>query len=454
VKTGERRSTKRKAAVTRKLPSTAPDLKKENADLRQELARALEQQTATSDVLRVIASARGDLGPVFDALLANALRLCEAQQGILFRIDDGLFETVSAVGDFVNILPAGRFKMPPESNMGRMLATRDTVHDHDLAASPGYLKRLPIPVAGVEVSGVRTCLHVPMLNDGEVIGALVIFRTQVRPFSDKHIELVKTFAAQAVIAIENTRLLNELRESLERQTATSDVLKIISSSQGELEPVFRAIIANATRLCEAQIGALWLSEGDGYYRQVAHQGYSPAFSEYMARNPIFRPSSDSPLAVVARTKRLLQVPDMREQADYVNRFAPIVALVDVGGARTLLEVPLLKDDMLIGAIGIFRQQVRPFEEKHIEVVQNFSEQAVIAIENARLLRELQDKSRDLEIASQHKSQFLANMSRFGRRSTLFWGTPSLSWTASTASQPKRCVPYLSGYKPTASICST
>ena len=376
----------------------------------RDLTEALEQQTATSDVLGIIALSRGDLRPVFDALLANALRLCEAQQGILFRIDDGLFETVSSVGDFVAILPTGRFAMPPETNMGRMLATRDTVHDHDLAASPGYLKRLPAPVAAVEISGVRTCLHVPMLKDGKVVGAFVIFRTHVRPFSDKHIELVKTFASQAVIAIENTRLLNELRESLDRQTATSEVLKVISSSQGNLEPVFRSIIANAFRLCDAKIGGLWLAEGDGY-RIAAHKGFSStSFDKYMEQNPVLHPSPESPLSVVARTKQLLQIPDMREHPDYVNGFAPIVALVEVAGARTLLEIPLLKDNVVIGAFGIFRQQVELFDEKQIELLQNFAEQAVIAIENTRLLHELQDKSHRLEIASQHKSQFLANMS--------------------------------------------
>ena len=385
-----------------------------NTRLVSELRESLDRQTATSEVLEAISKSQGDLEPVFEKMLGNAIRICEAQLGNLFLREADVFRAVAAHGtsayvEFWKTNPL-IIERDPDVPLARLAQRQEIVHILDLKSDPSYVDGNRRIVALVDSAGARTLLLVPMLKQGELIGAIGIYRQEVRPFTDKQIALLASFASQAVIAIENARLLNELRESLDRQTATSEVLKIISSSQGQLEPVFRAIIANATRLCEAQIGALWLSEADGYYRQVAHQGYSPAFSEYMARNPVFQPSSDSPLGLVARTKRLLQVPDMREQSDYISCFPPIVALVDVGGARTLLEVPLLKDDTLIGAIGIFRQQVRTFEEKHIEVVQNFSEQAVIAIENARLLQELQDKGHQLEIASQHKSQFLANMS--------------------------------------------
>ena len=358
----------------------------ENTRLLNELRESLEQQTATSEVLGAIASSGGDLSPVFDKLLANALRLCEAQEGILFRIDGGLFETVSSVGVFANALPAGRFSMPPDTNMGRMLTTRETVHDHDLAASPGYLKRLPVSVTGVEIGGVRTCLHVPMLKEGQVVGAFVIFRTQVRPFSDKHIDLTKSFADQAVIAIENTRLLNELRESLEQQTATSEVLQVISSSPGELEPVFGVILENATRVCNAVFGILALRDGD-LFRRVASHNVPPAGAEFLRREPTVQSSQpDSPLDRMVRTKRVVHICDVREEPAYASS-PTMIALAELCGGRTFLLVPMLKEDELIGMITIYRQEVIPFADNQIELVRNFAKQAVIAIENTRLLNE-------------------------------------------------------------------
>ena len=355
----------------------------------KELTESLEQQTATSEVLGVIASSRGDLSPVFETLLKNAVRLCEAQEGILFRIEDGLFETVSSMGLFANVFPNGRFSMPSESNMGRMLTTRETVHDHDLSVSPGYLKRLPLPVAGVEISGIRTCLHVPMLKEGEVVGAFVVFRTQVRPFSDKQINLVKTFAAQAVIAIENARLLNELTESLEQQTATSDVLGVISSSPGELEPVFNKMLENAIRVCNAEIGAMLLKE-EGAFRHVALYNVPTAFLEIVHRDSIVHVPDDGILRRVERTKQPIQVADFRDEPPYRRGVAPAKVLADVGGARSTLGVPMLREGELVGVIAIYCQDVRPFTDKQIELVSNFAKQAVIAIENTRLLSELRE----------------------------------------------------------------
>ena len=373
-----------------------------------ELTEALEQQTATSEVLKVISRSTFDLQTVLDTLVDSATHLCDAESAHIFRWNGKAYQLAACRGysrEYEQFMSTREFPPARDSLVGRIASERQIVHIHDVLVDSEYHQ----PEAQL-LGRFRTMLGVPLLREGSPIGALTVTRSVVRPFTDRQIELLKTFADQAVIAIENTRLLNELRESLERQTATSEVLKVISSSRGNLDPVFGAIIANAFRLCEAKIGGLWLAEGDGY-RIAAHKGFSStSFDKYMERNPILHPSPESPLSVVARTKQLLQIPDMREHPDYVNGFAPIVALVEIAGARTLLEIPLLKDNVVIGAFGIFRQQVQLFDEKQIELLQNFAEQAVIAIENARLLHELQDKSHRLEIASQHKSQFLANMS--------------------------------------------
>ena len=227
-----------------------------------------------------------------------------------------------------------------------------------------------------------------MLKEGELVGAITIYRQEVRPFTDKQIELVKNFAAQAVIAIENTRLLSELRESLEQQTATSEVLKVISSSPGELEPVFNAMLENAVRICEAKFGILFLSEGEAF-RTVALHGAPPAYAEVRRREPVFRPNPGMASGGVARTKQPVQIADIRAEPAYTDdpqRFA----ILELAGARTMLNVPMLKEDELVGQIAIYRQEVRPFTDKQIELLTNFAAQAVIAIENTRLLNELRE----------------------------------------------------------------
>jgi signal transduction histidine kinase len=233
-----------------------------------------------------------------------------------------------------------------------------------------------------------------MVKDEALVGAIFIYRTEVRPFTDKQIDLVKNFAAQAVIAIENTRLLNELRESLQQQTATADVLKVISSSPGDLEPVFKAMLENATRICEAQFGNLWLCEGDAF-RLGALYGAPAAFAEARWREPVIRPGPDTGLDRVARTKKLVHIADLASEQAYLERVPSRVALVELAGARTYLMVPMLKDNELIGSFAIYRQEVRPFTDKQIALVQNFAAQAVIAIENARLLNELRQRTDDL-----------------------------------------------------------
>jgi signal transduction histidine kinase len=262
-----------------------------------------------------------------------------------------------------------------------MLATKTVIHVADLAADERYAKqRDPNIVAAVELGGIRTFVAVPMLKENELIGALILYRQEVRPFTDKQVELVKNFAAQAVIAIENTRLLNELRQSLEQQTATADVLRVISSSPGELEPVFRAMLENAVRICDAKFGTMFRFDG-ALFHLAAQFGTPPKLAEHQRQRGPFQPPPGSPLDRVMRTKQVSHT------ADY---FAEAVSspAVTLGGARSLVIVPMLKDDSLIGVISIYRQEVRPFTDKQIELLQNFAAQAVIAIENARLLNEL------------------------------------------------------------------
>ena len=274
-----------------------------------------------------------------------------------------------------------------------------------------------------------------MLKDDALIGAILIYRQEVRPFTEKQIELLKNFAAQAVIAIENTRLLNELRESLQQQTATSEVLGVISSSPGELQPVFDAMLENATRICEASFGNLLLYNGDVFrhvalhnaplqsaarlceadhasinrqqgnsYRQVAHCGQSPELQAFMDHHPI-PAGRGSLVGRVVLEGKTIQIDDVLSDPDF-----KMTEAARIGGQRTMLGVPLLREGTPIGVINLQRRSVRPFTEKQIELATTFADQAVIAIENVRLFEEIQDKSRQLEEASQHKSQFLANMS--------------------------------------------
>jgi GAF domain-containing protein len=261
------------------------------------------------------------------------------------------------------------------------------------------------------LGGIRTLLIVPMLKDDEIIGAFGIFRQEVKPFTDKQIELVQNFAAQAVIAIENTRLLNELKqrttdltESLRQQTATSDVLEVISSSQGDLGPVFQKVLGNAKAVCDAKFGELLLTTGDGSFRSVALDGVPEALVEARkASGPLFQPDPGLPLYRAAETKQVVHIADMTTERGYRERFLPFTVLADAGGARTILLVPMVKDDKLIGVISIYRQKVRPFGEKQIELAKNFAAQAVIAIENARLLNELRQRTDDLSEALEQQT---------------------------------------------------
>src|SRR5262249_29241081 len=271
--------------------------------------------------------------------------------------------------------------------LDRVAKIKQVVHISDLRTDQSYIGRNVRVVTLVEVAGARAYMCVPMLKEGELIGAISMFRQQVRPFTDKQIDLVKAFADQAVIAIENTRLLDELRESLQQQTATADVLKVISSSTGELQPVFQAMLENAVRICGAKFGNLWLREGDAYRIGATH-GVPAAFVDFLRTEQAFLPKPDSQLGQLAKTKEAYHLADIAAVATYGDRLRE--ATINLAGARTLVVVPMLKDDEVVGAVSIYRQEVRSFTNKQIELVKNFAAQAVIAIENARLLNELRE----------------------------------------------------------------
>jgi two-component system, NtrC family, sensor kinase len=385
------------------------ELRQRTSDLTErttDLTEALEQQTATSEVLQVISSSPGDLEPVFVTMLDNAARICDAKFGNIYRWDGeafGLVATHNTPPAFAESRKRAPVRPEPKSIFSRLVATKTVVHVRDAAKRREIEKDNRGLVEALELGGVRTALAVPMLKDGELIGCFILFRQEVRPFIDKQIELVKNFAAQAVIAIENARLLNELRqrttdltEALEQQTATSQVLQVVSSSQGDLEPVFRAMLENATRICDAKLGVLQLLEGDGF-RAVALHNSPPAFADYVRRG-LLRPGPNVPLSRMARTKQVVHVADITTEEAYIERDPLVVAGADLGGYRTLLAVPMLRESELIGGFVIFRQEVRPFNEKQIELVRNFAAQAVIAIANARLLSELR-QSLERQIAT-------------------------------------------------------
>src|SRR6516165_3363237 len=344
----------------------------------RELNEAREQQAATADVLKVISRSTFDLQTVLDALVESAARLCEADMACIVRPQGSYVQFLATYGfsqAFIEVATSTPVAPGRWTLSGRVLAEGRTVRIPDVLADPEYTF-----TAAAQVAGCRSGIGVPLMREGTPVGVMNLWRSEVRPFAEKQIELVTIFADQAVIAIENTRLLSELRESLQQQTATADVLRVISSSPGELALVFQAMLENAARICEAKFGALFRFDGENFH-PVAQFNTPTALLEAQTRRGPFQPPPGSQLDRVIRTKRVSHTAD--DAAEPVHGLA-----ATLGGARSLVAVPMLKDDSLIGAIVIYRQEVRPFTDKQIALLQNFAAQAVIAIENTRLLNEL------------------------------------------------------------------
>jgi signal transduction histidine kinase len=384
----------------------------ENARLLSELRESLQQQTATADVLKVISRSTFDLQTVLDTLIQSAAQLCDAESAFIFRREGNeywpVYTLVASHGfsdDYVTFMKANRIIPGRNTLIGRTALEGRTVHIPDCLADPEY--SWPESQARGKY---RTMLGVPLLREGEPIGVLALTRSQVSPFPDKQIALVIPFANQAVIAMENVRLFEaeqqrsrELSESLEQQTATADVLKVISRSTFDLRTVLQTLVESAARFCNADKTTI-IREKDGLFRTAEAHGYSREFLDYIRSTPI-KAERGSAAGRALVEGSVVHIPDVKADPEYTFVEAP-----RLGDFRTILCVPMLREGIPIGVLTLTRSEVQPFTAKQIELVTTFADQAAIAIENVRLFDEIQDKSHQLEVASQHKSQFLANMS--------------------------------------------
>ncbi|HET8974615.1 MAG TPA: GAF domain-containing protein, partial [Pseudolabrys sp.] len=328
-------------------------------ELRQrtdDLSESLEQQTATSAVLKVISSAPGELQPVFDAILKNATRICGAKIGILFRYEGGAYSALAMLGvtpAYAEYLNSSPIRPGPATGLGRVADTKQTIQIVDTQAEHVYAEREPLRVATAELGGARSLLNVPMLKDGILVGAIGIYRQEVRPFTHKQVELVTNFAAQAVIAIENTRVLNELRESLQQQGATSDVLKVISRSTFDLQTVLDALTESAARLCAADIANIWLLDGSACRLAASYQTIESGQKDYLASLPL-GPSRGSCVGRTLLEARTVHIHDIRDDPEYELETSRLE------GYRTMLGVPLLREGTPIGVIALVRSVRQPF----------------------------------------------------------------------------------------------
>jgi PAS domain S-box-containing protein len=358
-----------------------------------ELSESLKLQTATADVLKVISRSTFDLKSVLHTLVESATRLCEADKGTITRLKDGAFYREEAYGfsaefvDYVRELPV----VPGRADAtGRALLEGRTVHIADVEADPDFTFH-----EGQRLGGFRTVLAVPMLREGQPIGAMALTRSEVRPFTDKQVEMVSTFADQAVIAIENSRLITEQFQALERQTATAEVLQVINSSPGNLAPVFDAMLEKATELCEAKFGCLFLYDGKAF-TVVADRNLPPAYAQTVRGQPLSA-DSNTALRQMVENKAPLHLTDMFADGAYSKGEPLRTASVELGGVRSMIAIPLLNKGELIGLFAIYKGESGGFPENQISLVTTFANQAVIAIENARLFGELRERQAELRV---------------------------------------------------------
>ena len=367
-----------------------------------ELTDALEQQTATSEVLEVISGSPGELEPVFGAMLEKATRICEAQFGNLFIREEYGFRAVAMHGpaeylEYWRQEPSSiDLREHPSVPIARAAATKAIVHIRDLREERAYIDRdfrmLPL----VNFAGARTLLIVPMMKDEELIGAINIYRQEVQPFSEKQIELLSSFAKQAVIAIENTRLLKELRETLQQQTATADVLQAISRSTFDLETVLQTLVKSAARLCDADRANITREKNGTFYRAEGY-GFSREFQDYVRNTPV-KAERGSAFGRALLEARAVHIPDVLADPEYTYLEGQ-----RLGDYRTVLAVPMLRENVSIGVLSLTRSDMRPFTDRQIELATTFADQAAIAIENARLFEKVQARTRELQESLEYQT---------------------------------------------------